>query len=122
MDSDSLSRRLLIVSTVLVLGGLLLLAYSDPAVRVNLGGATGGSTTFTFTGNRTFNPNVTRIFTFNGTGGLPTGGLSRGGVTSTDTQIETYVGLGLLSVGLLLEVFTIFLWQGPAKPTAEPAT
>jgi hypothetical protein len=106
----------------LVLGGLLLLAYSDPAVGVNLGGTPGGSTTFTITGTRTFHGNLTGTFPFNGTSGFPTGGLSGRGITSTDTQIETYVGLGLLSVGLLLEVFTIFLWHGPAKPTTEPTT
>jgi hypothetical protein len=120
-----MSRRLLVVSTMMILGGLLLVAYSDPAVRITLGGTTGvaftGTRTFSFTASRTFTFNGTGGFPiFNGTGGFPTGRAAGGGLISTDTRLETFVGVGLLAVGLLLEIFTIFLWQSPARPTSAP--
>ena len=115
-----MSRRLLILSTVIVLGGLLLMAYSDPAVTVALGGSTGVPTSFTFSGTRTVSFNFSRSFTINGTGGFPTGRLTGAGadnvvVVSTNTRVETFVGVGLLAVGILLEVFTLFLWQSPQR-------
>lgn len=103
------------------------MAYSDPAIRVGFGGTTGPTTisftrtgTFTFTGTPTFSFNGTRIFPFNGTGGFPTRGT--GGAISTTTQEEAFVGLGLVAIGLLLEAFTLLLWQTPAdqKGLAQP--
>jgi len=112
----------------MVLAGLLLMAYSDPAVRAGFGGTTGATrviTTFSFTrtefnftrtgsipfGNGTF-PG------FNGTGGFPTRVAGGGGV-STMTQVESFTGLGLVAIGLLLEVFTLFLWQTPADQEGQ---
>lgn len=120
-----MNRRLLILSTVLILGGLLLMAYSDPAVTVALGGSTGVPTGITFTGTRTVSFNFSRSFMFNGTGGFPAGQLTGAGannvvVVSTDTRVETFVGVGLLAVGILLEVFTLFLWQSPATSIKPP--
>jgi hypothetical protein len=120
-----MSRKLLILSTIIILAGLLLMAYSDPAVTVALGGSTGIPTSFTATGTRTFTLNFTRSFTFNGTGGFPTGRLGAAGagnvvVVSTNSRIETFVGVGLLAVGILLEVFTLFLWQSPPQPPKAP--
>jgi hypothetical protein len=128
-----MDRRLLIVSTLLVLCGFLLMAYSDPAARAGLGlsnptvttptfprNVTGifpgnGTGTFSFTFSRTFTG--TRSFTF------PSGGVTvaRGGggvVISTTTQEEALGGLGLVAVGILLEVFTLFLWE-PSGPKVE---
>jgi len=110
------------------LAGLLLLAYSDPAVSTTLTG-TPSRTTFTFTGSRTFTFNSSRTFVFNGTGGFPGGNgtvtfpIGRGGgagAISSNTRVETFVGVGLLAVGLLLEVFTLFLWQSPVQPPKPP--
>jgi len=122
-----LDRKLLILSTVMVMAGLLLMAYSDPAIRAGFGGTTGPTTnsftrtgTFTFTGIPTFTFNGTGTFPFNRTGGLPT--RFTGGAISTTTQEEAFIGLGLVAIGLLLEAFTLFLWQTPAdqKGLAQP--
>jgi len=111
----------------MVLAGLLLMAYSDPAVRAGFGSTTGPTAisftrtafTFTFTGTPTFTFNGTTISPINRTG-FPTGGVTaaRGGV-STTTQVESFAGLGLVAVGLLLEVFTLFLWQTPADQKGQ---
>ena len=127
-----MDRKLLIVSTVMVLAGLLLMAYSDPGVRAGFGGTTGTTvravsftrtaftftrTAFTFTG--TGFPGGNGTFPgFNGTVGFPTRIAGAGGV-STTTQVESFVGLGLVAVGLLLEVFTLFLWQNPADQKGQ---
>ena len=128
-----MDRKLLIVSTVMVLAGLLLMAYSDPGVRAGFGGTTGTTrvitavsftrTAFTFTGTAfTFTgtgfPGGNRTFPFNGTVGFPTRVAGGGGI-STTTQVESFVGLGLVAVGLLLEVFTLFLWQTPADQRGQ---
>lgn len=96
------------------------MAYGDPAVRLSLGSGVSPITSSTFTGTRTFNFSGSRSFTFNGTGGFP-GGLATGragnvAVVSSNEQIETFVGVGLVAVGLLLELFSLFLWQAPVQP------
>jgi hypothetical protein len=108
----------------MVLAGLLLMAYSDPAVKAGLGLTSTTSTVVTrtgfsgFPGNRTF----TGSFSFTGTFSFPTGGFTvagpRGVVISTTTQEEAFIGLGLVAVGILLEAFTLFLWE-PSKPRVE---
>lgn len=124
-----MDRKLLIVSTVMLLAGLLLMAYSDPAVRAGLGLTSTATTTPIFTrsvtgispGNFTFSGNFSRTFT--GTISIPSGGFAatggRGVVISTTTQEEAFIGLGLVAVGLLLEVFTLFLWQTPADQESQ---
>jgi hypothetical protein len=104
----------------MVLAGLLLMAYSDPAVKAGLGLST-TSTTITRTGTRAFPGNFTFTGSFSRTfslpGGFPvTGG--RGVIISTTTQEEALIGLGLVSIGILLEAFTLFLWE-PSKPRVE---
>jgi hypothetical protein len=122
-----LDRKLLIVSTVMVLAGLFLMAYSDPAVRAGLGLTSTTTTTpisprnvsGIFPGNFTFSGTFSRTFT--GAFSIPAGGFTvtgRGVVISTTTQEEAFIGLGLVAVGLLLEAFTLFLWE-PSKPTVE---
>lgn len=122
-----MDRKLLIISTVMVLAGLLLMAYSDPAVRAGFGGTTSPTrviTTFSFTRTGSFSFNGTGTFPINGTGipgfngtGIPT--RITGGGVSTTTQVESFAGLGLVAVGLLLEVFTLFLWQAPADQKGQ---
>jgi hypothetical protein len=111
----------------MVLAGLLLMAYSDPAIMAGFGGTTGPTTIsftrsgiFTFTGTSSVPFNRTGTFPFNRTGGLPT--RFTGGAISTTTQEEAFVGLGLVAIGLLLEAFTLLLWQTPAdqKGLAQP--
>ena len=122
-----MDRKLLILSTIMVLAGLLLMAYSDPAVRVGLGIPTGSTTTVSFSRTRTF-PFGNETFAFPGNGtfsrtfSIPRGGfpITRGVVISTTTQAESLIGLGLVAIGLLFEAFTLFLWQSPADQESTP--
>ncbi|HXW37536.1 MAG TPA: hypothetical protein VEJ36_06530 [Nitrososphaerales archaeon] len=117
-----MSRTLLVLSTILVVVGLLVVLYADPVIRpatprTGPGGLFGGgnstrSTTFTFPGgfgNFTFS----RTFT-----GIASG--SSVAVITNDSKLESYLGFGLIAVGILLEVFSIFLWQTPAPAPAKP--
>jgi hypothetical protein len=106
----------------LLLAGVVLLLYADPLARVSLGVS---SSTFSFTSvTRTFTTG-TRTVTFSpGSGNFTAGSFPAGGFAgrsvNTNGTIETLVAIGLVGVGLVLEVMTIFLWQGQQKP-ATPA-
>jgi hypothetical protein len=112
----------------MVLGGLLLMAYSDPAISAGFGSTNPAGTTrqftsfsftrtaFTFTGTG-FPFNGT--FPFNRTSGIPTRISGGGRGISTTTQAESFVGLGLVAVGILLEVFTLLLLQPSAEQKGQ---
>ena len=117
-----MSRRLLIISTVLVVAGIAVLLYADPVARLSLGVGPGARTfanttrTFTFgNGSRTFTFNGTLPF---GTGGFTTGPGARG--SNSYANVETLVAVALVAVGVVLEVMTIFLWQGGKPVQAAP--
>ncbi len=118
-----MSRKILLLSTVLLLAGVALLLYADPLARLSLGVS---SPTFSFTSSvtRTFTTG-SRTVTFSPgsgnftAGSFPTGGLA-GRSVNTNGTIETLVAIALVGVGLVLEVMTIFLWQGQQKQ-ATPA-
>jgi hypothetical protein len=109
----------------MVLGGLLLMAYSDPAISAGFGstnttGTTRQFTSFSFTRSFTFTGTgfpLNGTFPFNRTSGIPT--RVRGGGISTTTQAESFAGLGLVAVGILLEVFTLLLWQPAAEQKGQ---
>ena len=117
-----MSRRILILSTVLLLAGVVVMLYADPLARLTLGFSPTGSS---------FVSSVTRTFTFanrtitanpgaGGFGGAFGGGLGGRAVNTTGT-VETLVAIGLIGVGLVLEVMTVFLWQGKPKPAPPTA-
>lgn len=115
-----MSRKILVVSLVLLVVGLAVLVYSDPVARLSFGRAgtgfpTGNTTrTFTFAGGTPGN------FTISGGTGTR-GGLA--GATTTD-RVFTLVALALVAVGVVLEALALFLTQGgkgvPPKEGASP--
>ena len=115
-----MSRKLLIISLVLLVAGLGILLYADPLARLSFGVRAPRSTLF--------NSTITRSFTFTGGGTftIPSGALTgRGaGGGSTIAVIATLGAVALFGVGLVLEVLTIFLWQGDRKepPRGEAAS
>lgn len=92
-------KRLAVISILLILVGLLLLLPSNPLLGILTGGL--GSTS----------SNQAAAFVANsGTNSDPT------------TTIESMVGFGLVGVGLLLEVFSLFtdvVTPGPRPEIAE---
>lgn len=132
MGGAAMSRKILVLSTVLLIAGVAVLIYADPLARLSLGASTtpGRSVSFTFTSS------ITRTITFGNstitiapgsggfTGGFPGGGTfvtGRAAATNTNGNIETLVALAVLGVGLVLEVMAIFLWQGQPKPAPQPS-
>lgn len=99
-----MSRKLLIASALLVLVGLMLILYSSPALRLGLGFSGALGATFT-SGNRTFT--FTGIRNATGFAGGQFAGRGIGALTT----LETLVGVGFVSVGLVLEVIIILLYQ-----------
>ena len=105
-----MTRKLLVVSLVLLVAGLGLFIYADPLARLTFSGArstfpiTNGTGTFTFTGGNFTIPSGT----FTGVRGA-TGAAGVGGSTES---IETLVGIALFAVGLVLEALTILIWNG----------
>ena len=84
-------RRLVLLSALFILGGLLLLLPSSALYSI----ITTGSTT--------------------------SGVLSSLGSTDNASTIESLVGFGLIGVGLVLEVFSLFTDVGSAQPLAGKA-
>ncbi len=84
-------RRLVLLSALLILGGLVLLLPSSPLYSI----LTTGSTT--------------------------SGLLNSLGSTDNTSTVESLVGFGLIGVGLVLEVFSLFTDVGSAQPLAEKA-
>jgi hypothetical protein len=122
-----MSRKILILSTVVLLAGMALLIYADPLARLSLGAGTGRVVSFTSSETRTVTFGSSTFTISPGSGGFPTGGFPAGGLAAgrgavnTNGQIETLVAVALLGVGLVLEVITIFLWQGrPQKQVPQP--
>ena len=125
-----MNRNLAVVSIILVLAGLVLMSYSDPAVRAGLGFPNTTQTapgfprngTETFTGGFPFSRSFSG--TFSGTFSFPTRGLTavggRGIEISTTEQEEAVIGLGLVAIGVLLEAFQLFLWE-PSRPSEGAA-
>ena len=116
-----MSRKLLVLSTVLIVAGLAVLLYADPIARLSFGG---GTPTRTFTGGA-FTFNGSRTFTFNGT--FPTGGAGFTGAPgaragNSYANVETLIAMAMVAVGVVLEVMTIFLWEGGRQTQAVPAT
>lgn len=117
-----MSRKILVISTVLLLVGVAVLIYADPLARLSLGVST-SRVSFTSSFTRTFSFANSTFTVGPGSAGFPTG-LAGARAVDTNGQAETLVALGLLAVGIVLEVMTIFLWQGKPKPaptTPAPA-
>jgi len=118
-----MNRKILILSTALVIAGLVVLIYADPLARLSFGGG-GGAGTF-------FGSNTTRTFTFSnrtitftpgsGAGGFSGTGGFVGRTGTTNGQIETLVAIALVAVGLVLEVLFIVLWQGKTTSATQPS-
>ena len=122
-----MSRKILVLSTVLLIVGVAVLIYADPLARLSLGvgGAPGRTVGFSVSVTRTFTFNNSTITISPGSGGFaggfPGGGFVTGrGATNTNGTIETLVAMAILGVGLVLEVVTIFLWQGQPKSAPKP--
>jgi len=117
-----MSRRLLVISTVVLLVGVAILIYADPLARLSFGGTPGrftGAFTSTFTGTFTRTLGNSTFTVSPGSGGFPgVGAAVRTG--DTNGQVETLIAIALLAVGLVLEVMTIFLWQSKPKEAAPP--
>ena len=84
-------RRLVLLSALSILGGLVLLLPSSALYSI----ITTGSTT--------------------------SGLLSSLGSTDNTSTIESLVGFGLIGVGLVLEVFSLFTDVGSAQPVVGKA-
>jgi hypothetical protein len=114
------SRRILILSAVMVILGLAALIYVDPLARLSFGATAGrvftANSTRTFTGG-TFTFGNRTISVTPGSG-VP-GAFAARGVDSTG-MIETLVAVALVAVGIVLEVLVIFLWQGKPTPPSTP--
>jgi len=116
-----MNRKILILSTVLVVAGLVVLVYADPLARLSLGGGPG----------TVFGTNTTRTFTFSNrtitfTPGSGAGGFGgTGGFVSrtvnTNGQVESLIAIALVAVGLVLEVLFIVLWQGKTASATQPS-
>lgn len=108
-----MSRKILVLSAVLIIAAMGLLVYTDPLARLSLGRSP------TFTG-----LNSTRTFTFGNssftfTPGSVPGGLNRGSA-DTNGQIETLIAIAVAAVGLILEFVAIFLYQDGNKLSSRP--
>ena len=79
-------RRLVLLSSLLILGGLVLLLPSSP------------------------------LYSLIATGSTTSGLLNSLGSTDNTSTIESLVGFGLIGVGLVLEVFSLFTDVGSAEP------
>jgi len=118
-----MNRKVLVLSTVLVVAGLVVLVYADPLARLSLGGGGGPGAIFGSNTTRTFTfANRTVTFTpGSGTGGLGGTGGFVGRTVDTNGQIETLVAIALVAVGLVLEVIFIVLWQGRTTSATQPS-
>jgi hypothetical protein len=92
-------RRLVVVSVLLTLGGLALLLPSSPLYSL----ITTGSTS-------------TASATAAGFGA------SRASSTDNTTTIESLLGFGLIGVGIVLEIFSLFTDIGGAVPSMPDAS
>jgi len=120
-----LARKLLLVSLIFIVLGLVLLVYPDPQFRqIFSGGGTSGFPT-TFTGTRFVFNGTTRNFTFPG-GGFPGGGnFTRRGagagafsslaLITTQNEIISLLGAGLVAVGVVFVVIELFLTPSRLK-------
>jgi hypothetical protein len=112
-----LGRKLLLVSLIFVVAGLVLLVYPDPQFRqIFNGGGTGGfPTTFPTTGFR-FNGTISRNFTFPGAGNFTRGRVGAAvGLINTNTEIESLLGAGLVAIGVVFVAIELFLTPGRIK-------
>lgn len=116
-----MSRKLLVISLVLLVAGLGILLYADPLARLSFG-LQGSRPTF-------LNSTTIRSFTFTGgnftfPSGTFTGRGADTGAGGTFETVATLAAIALFGVGLVLEVLTVILWQGDHKdgPRDETAT
>ena len=114
-----MSRRILVVSAVLLIIGMAVLIYADPLARLAFGTSPTG---------RAFTSNTTQTFTFNnrtitaGPGGLAGGFVGRATGVNTLGSVATLIAIALISVGVVLEFVVIFLWQDRGNPPVRPAS
>jgi hypothetical protein len=113
-----LVQKILLAALVFVVVGLVLLIYPDPQFRLIFSGGTapGFSTTRFTVGNGTgFPRNFTGTGGFNFTRGAGTGA-ARAALLGFNAAsiIESLLGVGLISVGVVLIVVEMFL--SPSKP------
>jgi len=112
-----LGKKLLLVSLVFVVVGLILLVYPDPQFRaIFSGGSTSGFPT-TFTSSRfTFNGSIPRgNFTFPGAGNFTRRAGSTAALINTNNEIVSLLGAGLVAVGVVFVVLELFLTPGRLK-------
>lgn len=111
-----MSRKILVLSAVLLVAAIIVMVYADPLARLSLG-----------QGRPTFFGNGTRTATFNNStfvlnpGSFPA--ISGRGSGNSLGQIATLAAIAMAAVGLVLEFVVIFLWQDEKKPPlqTEPA-
>jgi hypothetical protein len=110
-----LAQKLLISALIFVIVGLVLLIIPDPQFRLIFsGGATSGFPTTRFVFNGTFPGNFTGGGGFNFTRGAGTRGASAFGF-NTVSILESILGAGLVSVGVVLMVVQMFLTPSKIK-------
>ncbi len=111
-----MGKKLLLVSLVFVVVGLVLLVYPDPQFRaIFSGGSTSGFPT-TFTSSRfTFNGTIPGNFTFPGAGNFTRRAGSTAALINTNNEIVSLLGAGLVAVGVVFVVVELFLTPGRLK-------
>jgi hypothetical protein len=111
-----LVRKLLLGALVFVIVGLVLLIYPDPQFRLIFsGGVTSGLSTTRFTfGNGT---SFFRNFTAGGFNFTRTAGVGRAALLgfSAASIIESLLGVGLISLGVVLIAMEMFLMPSKIK-------
>jgi hypothetical protein len=113
-----LVSKLLLGSLIFVVVGLVLLIIPDPQFRLIFSGATPGgfsTTRFDFGNGTGFPRNFTGAGGFNFTRGAGAG--ARGALLGFNTAsiLESIIGVGLVSVGVVLMVVEMFLMPSKVK-------
>lgn len=124
-----------ILGFIAIAGGLAVLAYSDPVLKVIVYGTSSiepsGFTSFTRTASFSFTRTATS-FTFTGFPGGPGGNFTipagRGAaaglsaVTNTTTELETLTGFAIIAVGLVIAIIGASLMTRAAQPSPKEET
>ena len=105
-----MGKRIVLVSIALTAVGIALLLVSNPYLRL----ANGAAST-SLTGGFTRGAGNFTNFATNSTAFAARIGAARS--AGVMTSVESVVGLGLVAVGLILEVFSLFL---APRPVAQP--
>lgn len=123
-----------IIGFVAIAGGLVVLAYSDPVLKVIVYGTSSiepsGLASFTRTASFTFTRTATSFTGFPGFGGgnftftgVPAGARGAGltAVTNTTTELETLTGFAIIAVGLVVAAIgASLITRAEAAPKEAP--